>query len=194
MTSATGTLNRTKAGFTLVEIMVTIAIIGVLAMTVSFVIPDERDDQIDRAAEELYQRLNYAQEYALVRHAILGLRLTPDGYHFVQWREQQWQPIERRGLQQQDWPEGLVWDLDSETEDLLGQDEDAVASFFAPKEEASKDASETQQAMPQLWILGSGDISVFTLTLGSMDVFSPNSWTLASADGYQVTLQATDQP
>ncbi|MDN7136838.1 GspH/FimT family pseudopilin [Pseudidiomarina sp. 1ASP75-14] len=191
MTSATGTLNRTKAGFTLVEIMVTIAIIGVLAMTVSFVIPDQQDDQISETAEDLHQRIRYAQEYALVRHAILGLHLTQDGYRFLQWREQQWQPIEQRGLRAQNWPEGMVWEIDSETEELLGQDEDAVESFFAPKEERNNDDEEA--VMPQLWILGSGDISVFTLTLGSMDVFTSRSWRLASEDGYQVSLEPVNE-
>ncbi|MGQ4276521.1 pilus assembly FimT family protein [Pseudidiomarina sp. E22-M8] len=191
MTSATGTLNRAKAGFTLVEIMVTIAIIGVLAMTVSFVVPDEQDDQISDTAEDLAQRILYAQEYALVRHAILGLQLTSDGYEFLQWREQQWQPIDQRGLRAQNWPDSLVWDIESETEELLGQDEDAVEAFFAPEEDPGAEPKE--QSMPQLWILGSGDISVFTLTLSSRDVFASRSWRLASADGYEVTLQAVNE-
>ncbi|MFC0445741.1 Tfp pilus assembly protein FimT/FimU [Pseudidiomarina halophila] len=191
MTLATGTLNKTKAGFTLVEIMVTIAIIAVLAMSVTFVIPDEQDDQINETAEELVQRIRYAQEYALVRHAILGLHLTPDGYEFLQWREQQWQPIEQRGLRAQNWPDGLVWEVESETEELLGQDEDAVEAFFAPQEDDN--AEPEDQPMPQVWILGSGDISVFTLTLSSIDVFASRSWRLVSEDGYEVTAQAVNE-
>lgn len=47
--------------------------------------------------------------------------------------------------------------------------------------------------MPQVWILGSGDISVFTLTLSSMDVFANRSWRLVSEDGYEVTAQAVNE-
>ena len=188
MTSVTGTLNKTK-GFTLVEVMVTIAIIALMAVAVTFVVPDQQDDQLDDAAEDLYQRMRYAQEYALLRHAILGLRFDEQGYTFVEWREQEWQPLNFRGLRPQDWPAGVIYELESETEDLLGQNEDAVEAFFAPPEDTTVSAEELEAQQPQLWILGSGDVSVFTLRLLPVNSLDGEGWVLRSEDGYNISLQ-----
>lgn len=191
MTSVTGTLNKTK-GFTLVEVMVTIAIIALMAVAVTFVVPDQQDDQLDDAAEDLYQRMRYAQEYALLRHAILGLRVDEQGYTFVEWREQEWQPLNFRGLRPQDWPAGVIYELESETEDLLGQNEDAVEAFFAPPEDTTVSAEELEAQQPQLWILGSGDVSVFTLRLQPENSFAGEGWVLRSEDGYNISLQRAE--
>ncbi len=191
MTSVTGTLNKTK-GFTLVEVMVTIAIIALMAVAVTFVVPDQQDDQLDDAAEDLYQRMRYAQEYALLRHAILGLRFDEQGYTFVEWREQEWQPLNFRGLRPQDWPAGVIYELESETEELLGQNEDAVEAFFAPPEDATVSAEELEAQQPQLWILGSGDVSVFTLRLQPENSFAGEGWLLRSEDGYNINLQRAE--
>ncbi|WP_258239955.1 type II secretion system minor pseudopilin GspH [Pseudidiomarina homiensis] len=192
MTSVTGTLKTTK-GFTLVEVMVTIAIIGLMAVAVTFVVPDQQDDALDDAAEDLYQRIRYAQEYALLRHAILGLRIDEQGYTFVQWREQQWQPLDFRGLRAQDWPQDVVFALQSENEALLGQDEDAMEAFFAPPEDETVTAEEREAQQPQLWILGSGDISVFSLRLQPFDSIDGAGWVLRSEDGYNLTLQRAEE-
>ncbi len=191
MTSVTGTLSKTK-GFTLVEVMVTIAIIALMAVAVTFVVPDQQDDQLDDAAEDLYQRLRYAQEYALLRHAILGVRIDEQGYTFVQWREQEWQPLDFRGLRSQEWPSNVIYELESETESLLGQDEDAVEAFFAPPEDTTVTAEEREAQQPQLWILGSGDISVFTLRLLPVNSLDGAGWLLRSEDGYTITLQRAE--
>lgn len=192
MTSVTGTLNKTK-GFTLVEVMVTIAIIAVMAVAVTFVVPDQQDDQLDDAAEDLYQRIRYAQEYALLRHAILGLRIDEQGYTFVQWRDQKWQPLDFRGLRAQDWPSEVIFELESETEDLLGQDEDAVEAFFAPPEDETVTVEEREAQQPQLWILGSGDLSIFTLRLQPFNSLDGEGWVLRSEDGYKLTLQRAEE-
>lgn len=191
MTSVTGTLNKTK-GFTLVEVMVTIAIIALMAVAVTFVVPDQQDDQLDDTAEDLYQRLRYAQEYALLRHVILGLRVDEQGYQFVQWQNQEWQPLNFRGLRAQQWPRNVIHELESETDELLGQDEDAVEAFFEPPEESRATAEEREAQQPQLWILGSGDLSVFTLRLRPENSLDGEGWVLRSEDGYNLALQRAE--
>ena len=186
MTSVTGTLKTTK-GFTLVEIMVTLVIIALMAMAVTFVVPDRDDDTLVKTTDEFVQRVRYAQEYALLQHAILGLEIDEQGYQFLQWQEQQWVPLDYRGLRAQEWPYGILWELESETEGLLGQDEDAIEAFFTPREEAEGDDENVPE--PQLWILGSGDISVFTLQLRSSNGGPQDVRVIESRDGYSVTLQ-----
>ncbi|WP_162178392.1 pilus assembly FimT family protein [Pseudidiomarina atlantica] len=192
MTSVTGTSIKTNTGFTLVEVMVTVAIIAVMAMAVTFVVPDNQEDELADTAEDLYQQLLYAQEYALVRHAILGVELDQQGYRFLQWQDQQWQPLDFRGLREQDWPTDVSYELDSETEALLGDNQEAIQAFFAPPEEdefsIDSETDERQQPEPQLWILGSGDISVFKLNLMSATGMTDVVWQISSADGYSLKV------
>lgn len=166
--------------------MVTLVIIALMAMAVTYVVPDRDDDTLNKTADTFVQRVRYAQEYALLQHAILGLEITEQGYQFLQWQDQQWLPLDYRGLRAQEWPYGILFELESETEGLLGQDEDAIDAFFAPNEDAERD--DEAQAEPQLWILGSGDISVFTLQLTSMNGDPQDIRVIESQDGYTVTI------
>ena len=194
MISATGTSNKTNTGFTLVEVMVTVAIIAVMAMAVTFVVPDNQENELADTAEDLYQRLLYAQEFALVRHAILGVEFDEQGYRFLQWQERQWQPLEFRGLRQQDWPAEVSYELDSEVEALLGENQEAIQAFFSPPEEDEFELDEPDQAQPepQVWILGSGDISVFSINLFSAAGLTDVTWQVSSTDGYSLTVETPE--
>lgn len=72
-------------GFTLVEVMVVIAIIAILVTMVSLSLRGDRaGEQIEEEARRLAALLNLLREEAVMRNTDLGLVLTPEGYHFVQ--------------------------------------------------------------------------------------------------------------
>ena len=86
-----------QAGFTLLELLVACLIVGILAATVSFAIPD-RGAHLGHEADRLARLLAIAKEEALLRAAPIRLDSDLDGYRFLVWRERRWQPIDEDPL------------------------------------------------------------------------------------------------
>ncbi|PHS68810.1 MAG: type II secretion system protein GspH [Alcanivorax sp.] len=200
-TSATGTSSSTLRvkGFTLVEVMVTMAVIGMLALTVSFVVPDKKDDETADNARVLYERIRYAREYALVRHAILGLRID-DGhtYRFLQFTDGRWQNLTHRGLRQTELSTDIELSVEAGDLELLQQDDTDLNEVFAVDEEdlgtRSDDDKPPSEPTPQLFIFGSGDLPPFELFVRNVGlVGEPVSWRIASTDGIDISLEREDR-
>ncbi|RWU12969.1 type II secretion system protein GspH [Pseudidiomarina gelatinasegens] len=190
-------MNRgVSKGFTLVEVMVTIAVIAMLAVTVSFVVPDNRDDNLEEDARVLYERIKYAREYALVRNAVLGLRIDQgNSYRFLQFTDGRWQTVNHRGLRRTELDETVLLDVQAADLELLEQDDtDINAVFDIEDDERDADDSQTKsEPTPQLFIFGSGDLPPFELTLSDTGLFADGaggaSWTITSTDGIEISLQ-----
>ena len=82
-----------QSGFTLLELLVACLIVGILAASISFAIP-ERGAHLTFEADRLARLLSIAKEEALLRAAPIRLESEPEGYRFLVWKERRWQPID----------------------------------------------------------------------------------------------------
>ena len=99
-----------QAGFTLVELLVVLVLIGLAAGAVLLTLPPARDD-LDHAATRLAARLHWAADHAVLAGEPVGLILGPQGYRFVRYRLGQWQPVQDEpALAPAAWPVGaMAW-------------------------------------------------------------------------------------
>ena len=96
---------RGSAGFTLVELMVVLVIIGLMSAAVVLAIPDPRGGLVSEA-ETFAARVRAAQERAIMDNRAVALRLTPAGYSFERAVKGAWQPIGERPFGPANWVEG----------------------------------------------------------------------------------------
>ncbi|MFT4173105.1 MAG: prepilin-type N-terminal cleavage/methylation domain-containing protein [Rhodocyclaceae bacterium] len=70
-------------GFSLIEVMIVIVIIGVAAATVSLSIPSDAAQALRHDAEDLAQRLTAAQHEVRVDGRLIAWQARGDGYYFA---------------------------------------------------------------------------------------------------------------
>jgi len=88
-TSATGrSTNRSPAaaGFTLLELVVVLAIVGVLVTVAGIAVPDRARSRLEHAATRLAATLEDCRRGAVLSGAPGGVRLSRDGYELLTYR------------------------------------------------------------------------------------------------------------
>jgi len=94
----TGRSNTASAGFTLVEILVVMVIIGItLGMASLNAIPSPRQD-LDNEAKRLTLLLQLARDEAIVRNREVAFEATPDHYRFIVRNETGWTAMNQDDL------------------------------------------------------------------------------------------------
>src|SRR3546814_14502782 len=106
--SATG---RTE-GFTLVELLIVLTIVGLMSAAVVLAMPDPRGN-LSAEAEQFAARAAAARNLANVDAEALSMRVTPIGYGFERRANTEWRQLDRKTLADHIGPDGKRAALES---------------------------------------------------------------------------------
>ena len=141
---------RAAAGFTLIEMLVVVVIIGVLAgFSVLSISTRSLDDRLGLEAERLEKLIALAAEEAEIQGIEIGLHLEKDRYEFLTLSpEGAWAPLTDNGaLRQRSIPEPLQ------------------ARLSVEGRPANTSTTNSETLTPQVLLLSSGEVSPFVLEL-----------------------------
>lgn len=147
-------MRRACRGFTLLELMIVIVLIGVLVGTASFATGMNPARQARQEADALTGVIRQLRERAVLDGQEYGVRLSADGYRALRLDARGWEPVSAFYR----WPDNLYLRLRHDGySESLGADE----------------------GPPQLLMLSSDETSAFNLTFETKG----RSWLSLSSDG-----------
>ena len=179
------TLVKTQqAGFSLLELIIVLVIIGIIVAAITMSIADTRGDNLRFEARRLSARISLAFDEAILTNQEYGIEIEGDRYRFLVLDEDNWQAIgaeDERQLVEQKLPEGMEIQLrvDGLFADFNGKlNEQGVSQLFSEYEEGSEainnsnangeddDVEIDKKLRPQIYLMSSGELNPFTLMIG----------------------------
>ena len=93
-------------GFTLVELLIVLTIIGLMSAAVVLAIPDQRGSLVDEA-ERFAARAHAAGEQAVLEARPMAVRVTAAGYGFDRRERGEWRALTDEPFADRAWSEGV---------------------------------------------------------------------------------------
>jgi general secretion pathway protein H len=144
---------RRSRGFSLMEIMVVVAIIGLVSALVMITFSsNRRDTELDQEAQRLDALFSYVREQAELQTRDYGFRISDRNYSFVVFDVlgNEWRPVEEDdALRERKFPEGILPTVVVEGRTLV----------------LDSRKKEIEDYTPQVMVFANGDMSSFEVEL-----------------------------
>jgi general secretion pathway protein H len=164
---------RTCRGFTLIEILVVVTIIGIIISAVTLAVGPSRLEILKQETRRLAALIQLSQEEAILQSRDLGLAFWKNGYTFYELEIDSltWHKIEKdRSLRSYTLPDNMQAQLTLEGIDIIMA---VVEQEAAVEEEEEKEEDEKKEKQkPHVFILSSGEMSPFKLRFNFPDKIS----------------------
>lgn len=161
--------SKAHSGFTLIEVMVVIVVIGLMASLVQFNFSSNKTaDLLKNESAKFAAIFEVAAEFGMLNNIELGLIVHKDRYQFVGYDGTKWQEVPNQNWQASvQLPEEVM--ITIELDDLPIEDPLLIdTDTFTEKDEEdftlrSKEEEE-EKIIPQVYILSGGDFTPFSVT------------------------------
>lgn len=158
--------HRQQQGFTLIEVMLVIVLIGVMVSAVQFTFSGNKPEQLlEQNSARFAGIFDVAAEYGLLNNVELGLFIEENSYQFLGYDGVHWSPIADNPLfEVYTLPEGI--EITLQLDDLPIEEPLLFDSALLINEDEEENFTEEKEkkTIPQVYMLSGGDITPFSLT------------------------------
>ena len=188
--SGTARTHRRAAGFTLLEVLLVVTIIGILASVVILGATDVGRQRTIRAeAERLVLAVELARDESRLRNAVWGLEVDDGAYRFLEYDDagDEWQDVERREFAS----DATENNIGFQVERISGSSEDALEPAWNAEgrgdgsvRRATEAVADDEAPVPDVVIYPGGEMTPFKIIVSGGE--SHVAW-VAQSDGIQRT-------
>ena len=174
-------LPRRCAGFTLIELMVVIFIIGIISSFATLSVGQSHTRVLQDEVKRIQSLLTLASDEAVLQSEELAIEVYRNGYRFMQLAQAkdawEWQPVQDNAIfRARCFPEGVELAAEIEgTPAVLERFDCAAEAAKADTEKAKEEKpvtnkfSKAEDVPPRIFLLSSGEMTPFNLTLSLPD-------------------------
>lgn len=185
-------------GFTLIEIMVVIVLIGLMASVVQFNFNgNDPEKLLEKESQRFSAIFNAAAEYSMLNNIELGLVTEENTYQFLAFDGEDWVPTsDNKFLEAYTLPETVTVVL---TLDDLPLDELPLINILRENEESDlafsgSELEEEKKLIPQVYILSGGDLTPFTLRFELAETYNVDVYVSYLVSGLYSTPLTIEGP
>ena len=181
--------HNVESGFTLVEIMAVVFIIGIIVGLAAISINGHSDRLLETEAQRLFQKIRLASEEAEYSQNEFGILFADkSSYQFLHFDEQlmEWVKIDKEFFKPVEMDDGYELSLDTGESEL-----DTSVLYMKQEKEKATDYGEKNLEEPDVIFFSDGQITPFELSISNKHL-SKNVYIVSGKNLSELNLQTRD--